>query len=507
VYTAGGVCSNVSTLYTMTSGTGVCTSTVTWTADANYNGATLSQSTTATKINQAVLTLTGVPATAAYQASFTVTPGGGSGSNPLAVSTSGVCSNLGNVVTMTSGTGTCTVQVNRAGDSDYNDGTQVSAATTATKIDPTTTFAGAPASAVYRSSFTVASTTNSSSSPVYTSSGGCSNAGTSYTMTSGTTTCTSTVTWPADSNYNGATKNQYTSAQKANQTITVTTPAPPTAIYNTQFTVAATGGASGNPVVVAAGPAGVCSASGNTITMTSGTGTCTVTYNQAGNANYSAAAQVTDITAAQKASQTINVTQPAPATAMNGNTFNVAATGGTSGNAVVIAGSGACSGGGSNLATITMTSGSGTCAVTFNQAGNAEYSAAPQVTTTVQPQHYTYAGFFAPIDNLPVVNSANAGSAVPVKWTLGLNGVPVSNPASFVGLTSYSLSCGDFLANPSAAVEEYAPGTSGLQYLGNGNWQFNWKTPKTYSGAGHQCRVMVLTLSDGLQYTANFKFK
>src|SRR5207249_821594 len=131
-----GVCTNVGNLVTMTSGTGTCTVKVNRAGDTNYNDAAqVSADATATKINQAVLTLTGVPATSPYQASFTVTPGGGSGSNALAVSTSGVCTNVGNLVTMTSGTGTCTVKVNRAGDTNYNDAAQVSADATATKIN------------------------------------------------------------------------------------------------------------------------------------------------------------------------------------------------------------------------------------------------------------------------------------------------------------------------------------------------------------------------------------
>ena len=42
--------------------------------------------------------------------------------------------------------------------------------------------------------------------------------------------------------------------------------------------------------------------------MTSGTGTCSVKYDQAGDANYNAAPQVTETVNAQKADQTINVT-------------------------------------------------------------------------------------------------------------------------------------------------------------------------------------------------------
>jgi hypothetical protein len=82
----------------------------------------------------------------------------------------------------------------------------------------------------------------------------------------------------------------------------------------------------GQPVVVAA--SGICSASGNTITMTSGTGTRAVTFNQAGSASYNAATQVTETTTAQKAAQAITATQPAPATAVYNTSFTVSATGG-----------------------------------------------------------------------------------------------------------------------------------------------------------------------------------
>ena len=60
--------------------------------------------------------------------------------------------------------------------------------------------------------------------------------------------------------------------------------------------------------------AGACSNTGATFTMTSGTGTCSVKYDQAGNANYNAAPQVTETVTATKANQTIIVTPHAPAT-------------------------------------------------------------------------------------------------------------------------------------------------------------------------------------------------
>ena len=102
-------------------------------------------------------------------------------------------------------------------------------------------------------------------------------------------------------------------ATKANQTIIVTLHAPATAVYNTSFSVAASGGGSGNAVTFSS--TGACSNSGDTFTMTSGTGTCTVKYDQAGDGNYNAAPQVTETVNALKANQTITVTQHAPASA------------------------------------------------------------------------------------------------------------------------------------------------------------------------------------------------
>src|SRR5690606_27753527 len=60
--------------------------------------------------------------------------------------------------------------------------------------------------------------------------------------------------------------------------------APPTADYGTSFTVTVPGGGSGNPVVVSA--SGACTIAGGRVTMTRGTGTCTLRATQAGNANY-----------------------------------------------------------------------------------------------------------------------------------------------------------------------------------------------------------------------------
>jgi hypothetical protein len=118
---------------------------------------------------------------------------------------------------------------------------------------------------------------------------------------------------------------------------------------------------------------------------------------------------------------------------------------------------------------------------------------------------YKFTGFFSPIDN-DFVNVAKAGQAVPAKWRLtDANDVPINDPASFVNLFSYPIGCIDYPGDPDDAVEEYAAGASGLQALGDGYWQFNWKTPKTYADS---CRAMYVEFNSGaLSPIVKFKFK
>ena len=121
---------------------------------------------------------------------------------------------------------------------------------------------------------------------------------------------------------------------------------------------------------------------------------------------------------------------------------------------------------------------------------------------------YSFEGFFQPIDMSPpgsvVWNTVRAGSAVPAKWRLTAGGAPVSDPTSFAGLSSYPADCGSGAGSTESAIEELAPGDSGLTYNGGGNWQYNWKTPTSYEGT---CRVLVVRFKDGSTSPgANFKF-
>ena len=206
---------------------------------------------------------------------------------------------------MTKSTGTCSVIANQAGNSNYSAASQVTKSVTATLAAQTITFTTSPpASAAYKTTFTVAATASSGLAVTFTSSGSCTNSGATYTMTSGTGTCSVIANQAGNSNYSAAPQVTKTvTATLAAQTITFTTSPPATAAYKTSFTVAATGGASGNAVTFTS--SGSCTNSGATYTMTSGTGTCSVIANQAGNSNYSAAPTVTKTVTATYSTATL----------------------------------------------------------------------------------------------------------------------------------------------------------------------------------------------------------
>jgi hypothetical protein len=117
--------------------------------------------------------------------------------------------------------------------------------------------------------------------------------------------------------------------------------------------------------------------------------------------------------------------------------------------------------------------------------------------TTLSRQYEVikFTGFFTPIDNPPTVNTVRAGGIIPVKYRLQrlVDGqlVPLDDPRSFVSVTATQVG-GGTCAGFTDAIETTA-GSSGLQYLGDGNWQFNWATKKNYS---NKCFEMALQLWD-----------
>lgn len=134
---------------------------------------------------------------------------------------------------------------------------------------------------------------------------------------------------------------------------------------------------------------------------------------------------------------------------------------------------------------------------------NAEDSGAAYLFTNASQAAYQFEGFFAPVQGGAVLNNAKAGQVVALKWRVldGL-GQAVTTLAN-VSVTARPVSCSEgTVVGPE--IEADAAGASGLQNLGNGYYQFNWKTSKSLANS---CATLHLSLGDGLNHTALFLFR
>jgi hypothetical protein len=126
-----------------------------------------------------------------------------------------------------------------------------------------------------------------------------------------------------------------------------------------------------------------------------------------------------------------------------------------------------------------------------------------QVTYTVS-QTYSFDGFYAPVDNPPVVNKVKAGSTVPVKFRLlDSTNAEVTDPSKIKSVTSSAIACSASAATDQ--IEEVAPATApaGLTYDAvNQQFQYNWRTDKVWAGT---CRRLVVTAVDGTTRAALFQ--
>ena len=165
------------------------------------------------------------------------------------------------------------------------------------------------------------------------------------------------------------------------QTISFTAPTSPiTFVANEQVTLDAIGGASGDPVVfsIDGSSTGIGSINGDVLTVT-GAGTLVIDANQAGNSDYSAAAQVQRTLVVNKVSQTITFIPPqSPITFVANEQVTLHATGGASGNPVVFSIDGSSTGTGSISGNVLTVTGAGAIVIDANEAGNSVYAPATQ---------------------------------------------------------------------------------------------------------------------------------
>ncbi len=329
-------------------------------------------------------------------------------------------------------------------------------------LTPTVSFTGAPLSAAFNSTFLVTATTNSSSVPSITGNAACSvgpvsgtaaSATALVTMTSGTGTCTLTATWASDAFFLGATANQSTTATPIAPTVTFTG-APATSGYLSTFTVTATTNAAiaptitGNSVCSAAAVLGTSPAT-SLITMTSGTGTCTLTASWPATANYTAAI-ATQSTTATLAVPVITWNTPAPivyGTALSGTQLN--ATAAFNGNPVpgvftYTPAAGAVLNAGNRTLSVSFTPTDTTTFTTATATVTLTVNPAPLVITASSPK-MTYGGpvpAITPASYNAFVNGdtqATAFTTLPTCTTVATSASPASPP-------TYASSCSGAVA-------------------------------------------------------------
>lgn len=150
------------------------------------------------------------------------------------------------------------------------------------------------------------------------------------------------------------------------------------------------------------------------------------------------------------------------------------------------------------VTTSVITSGVGVNSVLvtgFDEAGNST-----TVSCTYRVE-YRFIGFSAPIENDGVLNVVKAGRGLPLKWQLlDANGQP-SMTLTGGAISVQSLACP--VGTTEDQIEETVSGESGLQNLGGGYYQLNWKTPVDYAKS---CKTLRLDLGEGMYRTALFKF-
>ena len=357
----------------------------------------------------AVLILASLPATVAAAGGTaqtitfaTVTQGvtvGASGVVVSATATSGLAvaysSTTGSICSVNASSGaltllaagTCTIAADQAGNGTYAAAPTVTQGVTVGKGDQTIGFTSAApgarqvggatytATATSTSGLTVALTIDGTASTVCSIAGG-------VVSFIGVGTCKIDANQAGTVDWNTATQVQNSFAVGiGSQTISFGTTAPTAAqVGGATYTPTATA-TSGLTVVLSidSSSSAVCSINSGGVVSFIGVGTCKIDANQAGTVNWTAATQVQQSFGVGINAQTISFGTTAPTAAKVGGATYTPTAAATSGLTVVLSIDSSSSAVCSISAGVVSFTGAGSCVIDANQAGNANWTAAPQV--------------------------------------------------------------------------------------------------------------------------------
>jgi hypothetical protein len=107
-----------------------------------------------------------------------------------------------------------------------------------------------------------------------------------------------------------------------------------------------------------------------------------------------------------------------------------------------------------------------------------------------------FGGFHSPVEDAPVVNKVNAGSTVPVKFTLAGGGdAPL--------VDSQAVDCNTLVPTGEAPSPLDSPGASGMKRKGD-DYHVNWKTDGAWEGTCRRLTVRIPAATDAVAY---FEFR
>ena len=291
-----------STLTVVGAGTSVITASFTPTDTTNYNSATTTMTVSVGNAAQTITRTSTTPTSPVKAGTYTPTATASSlltVSISIASGSSSVCSIAAGVVTFNS-VGSCVIQYNQSGNSNYSAATQVTETFIIGKATPTFSTWSNVAKSFGDNSFTVtAPTVTGSIAGSFTYSSATTSvisiSGSTLTVVgAGTSVITATFTPTDSTNYNTATTTMTITVGSASQTITRTSTSPSSPVKSGTYTPTATASSSlAVAISIAAGSSSVCSISAGIVTFNL-VGSCVIQYNQSGNSNYLAATQVTE---------------------------------------------------------------------------------------------------------------------------------------------------------------------------------------------------------------------
>ena len=443
---------------------GSCSITADQAGDTNYLAApTVTETFT---VNQAPQTITFTnPGPQVFGvAPFGLTATASSGLTPIvfASTTPAVCTVSGSTVTVLAA-GSCSITADQAGNTNYQPAPTVSQTFSVGPSSQTITFTNPGPQVFGVAPFGLTATASSGLTPIVfasTTPAVCTVSGSTVTIVAAGS-CSITADQAGDTNYQAApTVTETFTVGPAPQTITFTNPGPQ--VFGVApFGLTATASSGLTPIVFASTTPAVCTVSGSTVTIVAA-GSCSITADQAGDANYQPAPTVTETFVVNPAATTASVTSSvnpsfesqaviftatlSPASATGTVTFLDGAT---------VLGTGPVSGGIATLTVTTLSAGSHPITASYGGDPNHSGSTSSVLTQVVIPngtvvlQVTTAAGdgtfnFSSPTTALavPVTTSGGSGQSPGISLNPGTYTASVSLPAGF-GLASVNCSDSD----------------------------------------------------------------